>query len=211
MGLAGAYGQPLEARFRTTAGAGSGLTSLNVAGRRPVGLMGARSLPRCFALRQGRRRRLTRVTSLFFGVSRRFAATRSIQRSHLLLGPARTGFRKIRRDPDAAGTGSRSLVEISRGERGRQPDWAATGAIRIRHNKLTHYHYHRIPPRSATAPSAAAATARAAASRRRRPPAAPAGRTSAGRALTARKRPSVAARRPCRRRSPPRPDPSFRR
>ena len=110
MVLAGAYRQPLEARFRTTAGAGSGLTSLNVAGRRPVVLSGARSLPLCFALRQGRRRRLTRVTSLFFGVSRRFAATGSIQSSHLLLGPARIGFRKIRRDPDAAGARLRALV-----------------------------------------------------------------------------------------------------
>ena len=45
MVLAGAYRQPLEARFRTTAGAGSGLTSLNVAGRRAVDLSGAHSLP----------------------------------------------------------------------------------------------------------------------------------------------------------------------
>ena len=190
MGLAGAYRQPLEARFRTTARAGSGLTSLHVAGRRPVGLWGAHSLP-LRALRGLVGRAVTFTGSLG---SSRWACVLSTRRHGGVTLLITANHRNALPPP------RKHTTHVER-----------MAASRITHNKLTHYHYHRIPQRmSATAPSAAAGTARAAASRPPRPPAAPAGRASAGRVLTAQKRRAVAARRPCTRRSPPRLDPSFR-
>ena len=117
MGLAGAYRQPLEARFRTTARAGSGLTSLHVAGRRPVGLWGAPcpfyaaryAVPR-FS------RRLTRVTSLY-SASRDVSLLQDQFRApNLPLGPVESSLRK----PAAAWTRP-ARTTSSRGERGRQP------------------------------------------------------------------------------------------
>ena len=85
MGLAGAYRQPLEARFRTTARAGSDLTSLNVAGSssRPFGqLQPALYYARCASSRLVRAVTFTGSLLVALGVPPLHAAAR--QRTRFL-------------------------------------------------------------------------------------------------------------------------------
>ena len=108
-GVAEGFGCPLDASFAHGAEWPWSYGSGNVAGLPPVVLLAARSL-KCASRCEPRRRAVARVASLFFGFSRRLAATGSIQSVRLIPGTERIGFAKTRRGSDAAGAGPRALV-----------------------------------------------------------------------------------------------------